>query len=211
MKRCETMSNALNRLLVSLSLLCAYFIFVFMADCVLAKTPLNPESSLAQDNANISTSKKTDTPPIKRVFEIRPPDQWVSNPSAAQDSSILAAFHPKQSTWQDSDRVIYINALPKSRKTPSTLEKVISQDLADFQKEAPKLTITHGNSVITKGWKPAEIYYLSGDKHQNYEAVAYIEEPTAFMMIVLNSRNKAAFDNALETFEHLVMSYQLLP
>jgi hypothetical protein len=55
------------------------------------------------------------------------------------------------------------------------------------------------------------IYYFTGDKYGNYEAVAYFEGDKTIDFVVLTSQTEEAFKPALKPFEKLALSYVAVP
>jgi Flp pilus assembly secretin CpaC len=86
------------------------------------------------------------------------------------------------------------------------LDKFIKSDCDDFTSHYPDIQITDGKDISFNNIT-AKIKYLSGKSYGNYEAVAYIDAKKTCVMIVLSSRTKEGFDNALGSFDSLVKSY----
>jgi hypothetical protein len=89
-----------------------------------------------------------------------------------------------------------------------TVADQVANTIADFRKNGNiKYDGKKLKTVKTESGKEGEIYYFSGDKWGNFEAVAYFVEEKTINFVVFNSRDEKLFNDALPAFEELVKSY----
>lgn len=142
------------------------------------------------------------------AFVLTAPDGWVLDNASGVAQGLHAVFYPKGSSWKASPVVMYANvARKKSEK--DALETIIESDIADFKRQSPDLKVEDAEAPAGSG-KNVSIKYFAGDKFHNHEAVAYIGESKVVVMLVLSSKTKKGFDDALPAFKQLISSYHFL-
>ncbi len=148
-------------------------------------------------------------------FTLTAPKGWVLDNGSGKGQGLQAVFYPKGSSWKNGAAVMYANVYQKRDPGKESLQTVIAGDVAEYQKESPKLTVVDADRIPTrkdersKG-KEANIKYFAGDRNGNYEAVAYINEGKVVVMLVLTTRSKNDFGSSLSAFKELVGSYFFL-
>jgi hypothetical protein len=142
------------------------------------------------------------------AFAIEAPDGWVLDNAAGKSQGLQAVFYREGSDWVSAKGVMYTNAATKG-KGPETLQELIDYDVAQFRARAPQLKVTAGHDLATGSGK-AVVRLFEGDEHGNFEAVAYIDEKSTIVMLVLTARTRELFEKEYPSFEKLVGSYEFL-
>jgi hypothetical protein len=142
------------------------------------------------------------------AFAIQAPDGWVLDNAAGKGQGLQAVFYREGSDWGSAKGVMYTNAAIKG-KGQETLQELIDYDVAQFRARAPQLKVTAREDLATGSGK-AVVWQFEGDEHGNFEAVAYIDEKEAIVMLVLTARTRELFDQEYPSFEKLVGSYRFL-
>lgn len=141
-------------------------------------------------------------------FAFQSPDGWVIDWESGAEQGLQAVLYPAGGSWSDSPVVMYATL---AKKEPSNLDAFIDKELDRLREGSGGLKVHEGKPIATLGDRnSAQIRNLSGDKHGNFESVAYIEEKKTFVRIVLSSRDRAAYEESQEAFEQFVGSYKFL-
>ena len=144
------------------------------------------------------------------AFSITAPEGWVLDNSAGKGSGLQAVFYRVGDSWADGIAVMYVNTSARDPEVHDTLEGLIAYDVGRFQQTSPNLSVEELAAVELDGGKEAVARKFSGDQHGNIEAVAYVEEETVFVMIILTSRDEQEFEEAYPSFRALVSSYKFI-
>jgi hypothetical protein len=141
-------------------------------------------------------------------FNLKAPKGWVLDNQSGVSQGMHAVFYPKGGTWDDSPVVAYAQSRPKT-DTIKSADDAAQATIKKFHEDGSlkyqgKLAKTFKSNTGQDG----VIYYFSGDKWGNNEAVAYYVEPKRINFIVMNAREKAIFDQSLPAFEELAKSYK---
>ena len=142
------------------------------------------------------------------AFSLSAPEGWVLDNSSGVKQGVYAVFYPKGGAWEKSPVTMYVNTAKPS--PGETIDDFIKADLEQMKKGSPGIVMTTGSSIETWDKKVASVRYFTGDKWGNYEAVAYLQEETVFVLIALSARNRELYEGALEAFQKLVKSYHFL-
>ena len=141
-------------------------------------------------------------------FYVKPPAGWMLDLESGKPQGHCAVFCLQGSTWQEGVTVMYANASPKL--PGQTLDSFIEADLKPFQASAPTLKIRTAPPVVTSDQKTASIREFGPDSHGNYESVAYIEEPSVFVVLVMTSRHLKGWKDEQPAFRGMVQSYRYI-
>lgn len=161
-----------------------------------------------------SNSVKNNTEPWGVIYgpnysySLAAPDGWVLDNKAGQDQGLAAVFYKKGEDYQTSDVIMYTNTISKSPTKPN-FDAVINYDLQVFKKAYPNLEISDAPDLTTmdKSSTKAKVKYEFNEPMGRYQAVAYIDSPNTVVIVVLDAKNKSAFDNNVTSFKKLVNSY----
>jgi hypothetical protein len=142
----------------------------------------------------------------ENVYHIAPAEGWVRDGKSGLAQGYAAVFYPKGGSWKESPAVIYTTAQKREGKVP--LLDFIDRELAPLR--ARGLDVTRESPIQARDGKQAEVCFLSGGDYPNHEAIAYFEEETVFVLVVLSAKTQAAFSDALQPFTEVVSSYKFL-
>lgn len=143
-------------------------------------------------------------PEIK--FILNEPAGWVLDMQAGRADGADAVIFPKGSSWKNSVAVMYVRIVSKDEKQ-KTVEKVISDDVADFMKLSKESTVADSPALQTRDKKQAVIKVFYDAANKNHESVAFIDNRKVVVIIALSSRTKIEYEKALPAFRELVTSY----
>jgi hypothetical protein len=149
------------------------------------------------------------------AFSLDAPEQWVLDNQSGVDQGLQAVFYPVGKSWTNSPTVMYANVYLKKDQKAENAATVAAKDIADFRKHSGKLNVLDADPLplgdpANDQPRKALVKYFSGDDFGNFEAVAYINESSVVVMLVLSARKEDEFKKALPAFAELVRSYRFL-
>jgi hypothetical protein len=103
---------------------------------------------------------------------------------------------------------MYANGV--GRSSGETLDSFIAEDIQAFRRRSPQIQVNEGSPIKTKDGRVALVRYFSGDQSGNHEAVAYIAENRAFIVLALSARSQDAYQRSLHSFAELVRNYSFI-
>jgi len=103
---------------------------------------------------------------------------------------------------------MYANGV--GRSSGETLDSFIADDIQTFRGRSPQIQVKEGAPIKTKDGRIALVRYFSGDRSGNHEAVAYIAEKRAIIVLALSARTQDAYQRSLQSFEELVRNYTFI-
>jgi hypothetical protein len=142
------------------------------------------------------------------AFFVTAPDGWVLDNRSGLANGVHAGFYPQGSSWRDSPAVMYANGV--GRSSGETLDSFIADDIQTFRGRSPQIQVKEGPPIKTKDGRVALMRYFSGDQSGNYEAVAYIAEKKAIIVLALSARSQDAYQRSLQSFDELVRNYTFI-
>ena len=113
------------------------------------------------------------------AFSLSAPEGWVLDNSIGVKQGLFAVFYPRGGSWEKSPVTMYVNTANPS--PGDTLEDFIKADFEQMKKGSPGIVMKTGSSIETSKNKVAAVRYFTGDKWDNYEAVAYLQEKKRFL------------------------------
>ena len=141
------------------------------------------------------------------AWMLEAPENWILDPKQAEASGLGAAFYPSGETWSKAEAVMYANTIPKSSDSV-TVRAVIAEDVGRAENRIPKTTVNEEAPIGTIQGVNAQVRYFARSDSTLFEAVAYIDCPTAVALVVLSSRSAKDFRSSLPAFSRLVDSYE---
>lgn len=142
------------------------------------------------------------------MFAISAPKGWVLDNVSGAAQGIHAVFYPEGSSWKNGAVVMYANAVSRDQSKNETVETIINGDLKAFLEHSPTVKVKDADPLPTRQENHmAIVKYFTGDRNNNYEAVAYIGETKVVVMLVLTARTKEDFESSFPAFKKLVASY----
>lgn len=142
------------------------------------------------------------------AFFIQAPRGWVLDNTRGVDQGLHAVFYPEGQSWTGADVVMYVNTA--AREDDQTLGDFIEWELARSRERSPGLVATPGTPVVTEDGRPTTVRHLTGDRWENHEAIAYLDEEAVFVMFVLSAKSKTLYDRSYDAFESLIGSYDFI-
>ena len=144
------------------------------------------------------------------MFAIKAPAGWTVDAATGQKLGLHAVIYPEGSSWRDASATMYSTFVHKEQDA-STIEKIIADDVAGFKKDSPNVIVGDADSLpLGAGKERVIVKTFRGDKGNNVEAVAYIEESKVVIMIVLSARTEKDFLTTLPLFKDMVHSYRFI-
>lgn len=144
------------------------------------------------------------------AFHVKAPKGWIFDNESGLQQGMDCVFYLKGSTWQDSPVIAYAHARERT-KAVQTADDAARAAIDDFRARGnPKYEGKRVKTIKTKTGKEGVIYHFSGDRYGNYEAMVYFVEAKTINVIVLNAREKKAFEDSLPAFDQLAESYLFL-
>lgn len=139
-------------------------------------------------------------------FRIMPPRGWSQDSTPHLMHGEHTVFFPVSQKWQTAPLVIYIGVKAYDGK----LSEFIESDLLSYKKTKKDIVIKNGHSIKVDEGGRAEVREVLGDEYGNYAAIAYIQEKTGVVMVIMISKNETRYESNYERFETVVRSYRLM-
>jgi hypothetical protein len=140
-------------------------------------------------------------------FSLNAPEGWVLDNNSAVDQGLDAVFYKEGGGWGTSTTVMYPQIWQKEGK--ETL-KIIEEDIGHYKAQFPDVSVTEMPPVTIKQNKKALLKHFTGGARNQFEAIAYFDEPKVVVMVVLQAKNKEDFDKAYPAFNFLLNSYNYM-
>jgi len=140
------------------------------------------------------------------AFRVTPPAGWAQDSTPRLMHGEHTVFFPMSQKWQTAPVVIFIAVCDHEGK----LSEFIDKDLLSYKKTKKNIVIRNGNSIKTYNDGRAEVKEVLGDEYGNYEAIAYIKEEKAVVMVILSTKNEGRYNSNYERFEKVVKSYKIV-
>ena len=137
-------------------------------------------------------------------YNLSTPTGWVLDNSAGVGQGLDAVFYEKGGNWATATTVMYPQVWQKEGKQ---LSAIVADDIAQYKAHFPTLAITDEPPIKTKNGQKAELKYFSGGARNQFEAIAYFDEPRVVVMVVFQAPTQEAFKKAYPAFVELVRSY----
>lgn len=139
------------------------------------------------------------------AWMIEAPEEWNLDQRGAKVSGLGAAFTPVGNSWSSSPVVMYANTIPKTFDSV-TVASTIARD--SVRAAGAQALVKRQQPLGTIQGVEAEVCHIVRRDSSLFEAVAYINTPTAIALIVLSSKDIEDFNASLPSFARLVDSYE---
>ena len=139
-------------------------------------------------------------------FVLKEPPGWVLDTQTARAQGLEAVLYNEGSSWKNAVAVMYARVIDKDA-SQDTVEKVISNDIAEFMKLSAKSEVSDSPAIQTRDKRQAVVKVFYDAANKNYESVAFIDDKRVVVILALSSRDKAQYEKALPAFQALVSSY----
>lgn len=144
------------------------------------------------------------------AFGIIAPTGWVIDDSSGLGYRIRAVLYPRGVNWKNATTIMYESCYHRDSRRPTALSAVLENDAAKFRARSPKGKLTTAPAVTTHKGKVAQVRLLAPTGGEPLEAIAYLEEPTLIVLLVLHAEQPQGFKDAYPRFRDMVTSYQLV-
>jgi hypothetical protein len=139
-------------------------------------------------------------------FILKEPAGWILDSEKAKSQDLQAVLYREGTSWKDAVAVMYARVIYKD-ETQGSMQKVISNDIADFLKLSKESRVSDSPMITTRDKKEAIVKVFYDAANKNHESVAFIDEPKVVVILVLSSRDKVEYEKSLPAFKALVGSY----
>ena len=144
------------------------------------------------------------------AFMLTAAKDWVLDNSSGVNQGLQAVFYPKDQTWANSPVIVYARAITKN-KLVNSIEGQVKATIEDFKNNgSPDIKAMYIEDINLDNNKSAKIYYYTGDRWNNYEAAAYINEAKTIIFIISSARGKQIFEKSISSFHEIVKSYMFI-
>ena len=143
------------------------------------------------------------------AFIIVAPTGWILDTESGRRYELPAVLYPDGSSF-DGPLVMYVNNVEKKYQKAKNLDDFIGEEIHRFRINHPGIEIKDRTSLKISNGKHTVVKEFSGDKWENYEAVAYLEEAKTFTSFTLSSKTKNEYMQSLKAFENFINSYEFI-
>ncbi len=140
------------------------------------------------------------------AFMVRAPGGWVLATESGRDLGLDAVYHAAGSSFGDAGAVAFARALPKQHQTAAQL---IDQTITGMSDQAPDLVVDPP-STWTCGKKRGRLVTVAHDPAGKVEALLFIDEPGAVVVLGLLADSEARRTAALPRLRELCASYRFV-
>jgi hypothetical protein len=145
----------------------------------------------------------------RHALTIKAPDQWTLDTKSGQRQGLQAVFYPQGERWAKSPAVMYCQVVGRG-KDIRDLRGMLEFDQSRFRNSSPTAIIEEQPALKAGEKKQAVVRHFAGGAKGTIERVAYIEERTVIVMVILSCRTDEAYQRSLPAFGQLVASYKFL-
>lgn len=139
-------------------------------------------------------------------FMLHTPTGWVLDPDSGHEQGMDAVYLAKGTKFGEAKVIAYAHGMPRNGQT---LAQIIDQVVAGMREHAPKLTV---EPVVdwTCGKKSGRLLLVAHDPAGNSEALGFLDEGDAVVVIGLLANDTKARTAAMPRLRELCSSYRFL-
>lgn len=141
-------------------------------------------------------------------FKLSYPYDWQCENDPSLPSNIQAVLIPQAFLMDESPATIYVRVVPRPPLL-SSLKDFMKTDFEQVKKNRPHIQYGTDFTLTTTDHKKAQIKTYFEEPQGLYDAISYIPEKNAFVIIILQATSQKAYLKALPTFRNLIISYQV--
>jgi hypothetical protein len=142
------------------------------------------------------------------AFQLKAPRNWVLDNEAGRDQGLNVVFYPKDSSWASSSAICYARARTLDA-TVKTIEDQVKDTLKTLRDDGSiGVEAKYIKTLTTRDASKAKIYYFTGDRFGNHQAVAYYQATVSIHFVTLSCPSRESFESSLPAFDALVTSYE---
>lgn len=137
------------------------------------------------------------------AFILAAPEGWILDDVSGKKEGLPAVFYKRGDSWSRAKVVMYANPVRKSKG--ETIDTIIAADVHRFRVKNPGIGVEDGTPAVA-GSRKLPVKVFRGTKAGDNEIVAYADESTCVVMIVLSgtadgvSAARASFAQLLRTY-----------
>jgi hypothetical protein len=143
------------------------------------------------------------------AFAMTAPAGWVLDNRSGVSQGLHQVFYPRGQTYASSPVFAYSRARSKTGQIQTT-EDHVADMVSVFKRDSPNAKAELVGTIPLKDGRTAKLYYFTGDKWNNYEAVAYVEERKTINFVVLTTKSKTLFDESQQALRGIMASYTFI-
>jgi len=140
-------------------------------------------------------------------FILAAPEGWVLDDVSGRKQGLSAVFYKRGDSWSRAKVVMYANPVRKSKG--ETVGRIIADDVLSFRERSPEAVVEDGPAVAASGGRMLPVKVFRGTKEGDDEVVAYADESSCVVMIVLSGTADRVRD-ARASFAALLKTYTFL-
>lgn len=164
--------------------------------------------SLSQGAPNLYSQHTITLKSCLFTFKLSYPYDWHCENEHSLPANIQAILVPQAFLMDDSPASIYVRVVPRPPLL-SSLKDFMKNDFQQVKKQRPHIQYGTDFTLTTKDHKKAQIRTYFEEPQGLYDAIGYIPENKAFVIIILQATSQRAYLKALPIFRNLIVSYHL--
>lgn len=141
------------------------------------------------------------------IFALSEPAGWKMDTASGEPDGLPVVFYRVGKRWSGDGTVMYANTAPKACEPTPDLRSFISADLEKSKQRNPNLVVSDLSTRKVDGFATV-LKKLTGDRHGNTEAIAYIDATDTIVSITLSAKSAEEFGASYAAFEAVVSSFQ---
>ena len=141
------------------------------------------------------------------AFILAAPEGWVLDDVSGRKEGLPAVFYKRGESWSRATVVMYANPVRKSKG--ETAGSIIAADVRRFHERNPGVVVEDGPPVAVTGGRMLPVKVFRRTKAGDNEVVAYADESSCVVMIVLSGTADGVRD-ARASFGELLRTYTFI-
>jgi hypothetical protein len=137
------------------------------------------------------------------------PPGWIFDNESGRPNGLRVVLYRVGETWDNSPGVMYANGVDAPDDQPVDLDSFVAADLADQRQHSPGLQTFELAPLALPDGTPVRVVGMRGSPG-NVEAIAFLPQPHAVVLLVLSARTQERFDRDLPDFREFVRSYHAM-
>jgi hypothetical protein len=140
------------------------------------------------------------------------PAGWEYSFEQAQQFGVRLTLFPKGGSFETSNSVVYVNEIDGfcNPGCAGTIGRAIAKTIEDSRDDSPMLQVKSASPINIKGGGVATVRVLTGlrDPQQAKEALAFIEQNEAIVLVVLTTKGVKTWEQDYAAFQDIVSGHK---
>ena len=136
-------------------------------------------------------------------YGLTSPTGWVLDNSAGVEQGLDAVFYQEGESWASATTIMYPQVWQKEGKQ---LSEIVAEDIERYRASFPSLQVSDAPAIEREKGQEAAVKHFAGGARNQFEAIAYLDEPQVVIMVVYQAPTREAFEKAYPSFAELVRS-----